>query len=278
MYVVDLCTCCALFLYAWSMGKVVDKGHLTWDAFALSELPNWPTSTPTNIWSTPTSLVMDALDGQQTSTSMRERVPIPRVNRRSKRPSLSRSMGVGEDKFAVDPSLNDDGFQRIQQQHAEASTSRPSPPNTNCSVGHKSVHEQQPHHPYPNHHSPPHPILGINHYTHPYTPQESPYSLDPPSWSLPSPSSGAFRATEMKNEPGSSGSGAQSPSPPMAPAEAIGRGAVRLPPILQVEKQHVTTTATQAASASRRRNDAIFKCPVPGCGSTFTRRFNLRGG
>ncbi|KAG8701258.1 hypothetical protein FRC08_004195 [Ceratobasidium sp. 394] len=51
----------------------------------------------------------------------------------------------------------------------------------------------------------------------------------------------------------------------------------RLPPILQVEKQHVTTTATQAASASRRRNDAQFKCPVPGCGSTFTRRFNLRG-
>jgi len=44
-----------------------------------------------------------------------------------------------------------------------------------------------------------------------------------------------------------------------------------------VEKQHVTTTATQAASASRRRNEAQFHCPVPGCGSTFTRRFNLRG-
>jgi len=53
---------------------------------------------------------------------------------------------------------------------------------------------------------------------------------------------------------------------------------VRLPPILQVEKQHVTTTATQAASATRRKNEAVFKCPVPGCGSTFTRRFNLRGG
>jgi len=51
----------------------------------------------------------------------------------------------------------------------------------------------------------------------------------------------------------------------------------RLPPILQVEKQQVTTTATQAASASRRRNEAHFVCPVPGCGSTFTRRFNLRG-
>jgi hypothetical protein len=51
----------------------------------------------------------------------------------------------------------------------------------------------------------------------------------------------------------------------------------RLPPILQVEKQQVTTSATQAASASRRRNEAHFVCPVPGCGSTFTRRFNLRG-
>ena len=223
---------------------------------------------------------MDALDGQQTSISMHERVPIPRVNRRSKRPSLSKSMGAGENNFAVDPSLNDDALQRIQQQHPEASTSQPSPPNTNCIVGPKPpVHQQQPHHSYPNHHSPPHPILGINQYTHPYTPQDSSsYHPNPHSWSLPSPSSGAFRDAEMKNEPVSSASGAQSSSPPMAPAEAMGRGAVRLPPILQVEKQHVTTTATQAASASRRRNDAIFKCPVPGCGSTFTRRFNLRGG
>lgn len=56
-----------------------------------------------------------------------------------------------------------------------------------------------------------------------------------------------------------------------------GNAPPRLPPILQVEKQQVTTSATQAASASRRRNEAHFVCPVPGCGSTFTRRFNLRG-
>ncbi|KAG8848087.1 hypothetical protein FRB91_011190 [Serendipita sp. 411] len=68
-----------------------------------------------------------------------------------------------------------------------------------------------------------------------------------------------------------------SPSPEPDSAEAQYRS-VRLPPILQVEKQHVTTTATQAASATRRKNEAVFKCPVPGCGSTFTRRFNLRGG
>ena len=255
---------------------------------------------------------MDALDGQQPSASMRERVPIPQVNRRSKRPSsLSKNMEVEESKFAVDPSLNDDALQRTQRHHAEASRSQPSPLNANDGVGRKPVHEQQPPHPYhPNQHSPSHPILSINHYAHPYTPtpqqahaqaQGSSYPLGPPSWSLPSlahslpdspgphaaptgeaqssPSPGAFRAAaEMKSEqPASSGSGARSPSPPMAPAEAVGRGAVRLPPILQVEKQHVTTTATQAASASRRRNDAIFKCPVPGCGSTFTRRFNLRG-
>lgn len=54
-------------------------------------------------------------------------------------------------------------------------------------------------------------------------------------------------------------------------------GVPRLPPILQVEKQQVTTSATQVASANRRRNEAHFQCPVPGCGSTFTRRFNLRG-
>lgn len=58
---------------------------------------------------------------------------------------------------------------------------------------------------------------------------------------------------------------------------AYGANSTRLPPILQVEKQTVTTSATQAASASRRRNEANFQCPVPGCGSTFTRRFNLRG-
>ncbi|KAI0949350.1 hypothetical protein AcW1_008988 [Taiwanofungus camphoratus] len=82
----------------------------------------------------------------------------------------------------------------------------------------------------------------------------------------------------------------QSPAlpPPLAPLPSHYRGngdrshagpsvMPRLPPILQVEKQQVTTSATQAASASRRRNEAHFVCPVPGCGSTFTRRFNLRG-
>ncbi|SPO26211.1 uncharacterized protein UTRI_02487 [Ustilago trichophora] len=39
----------------------------------------------------------------------------------------------------------------------------------------------------------------------------------------------------------------------------------------------VTSQATQAASASRRKSEALFACPIPGCGSTFTRQYNLRG-
>lgn len=39
----------------------------------------------------------------------------------------------------------------------------------------------------------------------------------------------------------------------------------------------VTTSAAQAASASRRKNDALYTCPFPDCGSTFTRQYNLRG-
>lgn len=79
----------------------------------------------------------------------------------------------------------------------------------------------------------------------------------------------------------SSSSSSPSPDPsqggPGANHYPSSSGVPRLPPILQVEKQQVTTSATQLASASRRRNEANFVCPVPGCGSTFTRRFNLRG-
>ncbi|KZV64497.1 hypothetical protein PENSPDRAFT_588293 [Peniophora sp. CONT] len=44
-----------------------------------------------------------------------------------------------------------------------------------------------------------------------------------------------------------------------------------------VQKVNVTTSATAEASFRRRTNDAKFACPVPGCGSTFTRHFNLKG-
>ena len=46
---------------------------------------------------------------------------------------------------------------------------------------------------------------------------------------------------------------------------------------LPVVRPNVTTTTTADASMKRRINDAKFQCPVPGCGSTFTRHFNLKG-
>jgi hypothetical protein len=44
-----------------------------------------------------------------------------------------------------------------------------------------------------------------------------------------------------------------------------------------VSKPNVTTGRTANASHKRRKQEATFSCPVPKCGSTFTRSFNLRG-
>ncbi|KAL7411198.1 hypothetical protein BDY24DRAFT_343286 [Mrakia frigida] len=44
-----------------------------------------------------------------------------------------------------------------------------------------------------------------------------------------------------------------------------------------VSKHSVTTKKTAAASQGRRKVAAQFVCPIPGCGSTFTRSFNLKG-
>lgn len=46
---------------------------------------------------------------------------------------------------------------------------------------------------------------------------------------------------------------------------------------IQVTKQTVTSERTAGASHRRRKQEANFLCPVPGCGSTFTRSFNLKG-
>ncbi|TFK49692.1 hypothetical protein OE88DRAFT_1632522 [Heliocybe sulcata] len=46
---------------------------------------------------------------------------------------------------------------------------------------------------------------------------------------------------------------------------------------MPVAKQNVTTHATKDASERRRKGEANFVCPIPGCGSTFTRGFNLKG-
>ena len=47
--------------------------------------------------------------------------------------------------------------------------------------------------------------------------------------------------------------------------------------MITVSKQTVTSERTAGASHRRRKQDANFLCPVPGCGSTFTRSFNLKG-
>ncbi|KAF8126851.1 hypothetical protein K438DRAFT_1646954 [Mycena galopus ATCC 62051] len=44
-----------------------------------------------------------------------------------------------------------------------------------------------------------------------------------------------------------------------------------------VSKQNVTTVRTSKASHNRRKQETTFVCPVPGCGSTFMRSFNLKG-
>jgi len=44
-----------------------------------------------------------------------------------------------------------------------------------------------------------------------------------------------------------------------------------------VSKPNVTSERTAGASHRRRKQEANFLCPVPGCGSTFTRSFNLKG-
>ena len=40
---------------------------------------------------------------------------------------------------------------------------------------------------------------------------------------------------------------------------------------------NVTTTTTADTRGNRKQADTSFVCPVPGCGSTFTRLFNLKG-
>ncbi|EPQ52532.1 hypothetical protein GLOTRDRAFT_46612 [Gloeophyllum trabeum ATCC 11539] len=57
----------------------------------------------------------------------------------------------------------------------------------------------------------------------------------------------------------------------------MGPGKAPANPQIPVTKQNVTTHATKDASERRRKGEANFVCPIPGCGSTFTRGFNLKG-
>ena len=82
--------------------------------------------------------------------------------------------------------------------------------------------------------------------------------------------------SSLRSSPYSKPSPHATPSHSPSASPHIGPGGL---PILAstVERQLVTTPATKTASANRRRAEATFTCPVEGCGSTFTRHFNLRG-
>jgi len=106
-----------------------------------------------------------------------------------------------------------------------------------------------------------------------------------PSWGVQraspypaSPSSSPARLTEPLPDPGLGNE-----QPPLdnymqtygsSYSSGGSRGAT---PSAIVARPNVTTSATADASMKRRINDAKFVCPVPGCGSTFTRHFNLKG-
>ncbi|KAF5359111.1 hypothetical protein D9756_003539 [Leucocoprinus leucothites] len=76
-------------------------------------------------------------------------------------------------------------------------------------------------------------------------------------------------------------SGTYSPSSTGASAyHTPGQSPSPAPPLTidsAVPKPTVTTGRTANASHKRRKQDASFICPIPGCGSTFTRSFNLKG-
>ncbi|CUA76080.1 Transcription factor Sp1 [Homo sapiens] [Rhizoctonia solani] len=111
-------------------------------------------------------------------------------------------------------------------------------------------------------------------------------SLAPPSMSVPSSvtpdDEGGVGPRRRGHERTGSGSHRASPyhSPHASPRALPGDDNVSYGGITltkPVERVHVTTPATREASSNRRTAQANFKCPVPGCGSTFTRHFNLRG-
>ncbi|KAF8210543.1 hypothetical protein K438DRAFT_1904012 [Mycena galopus ATCC 62051] len=104
-------------------------------------------------------------------------------------------------------------------------------------------------------------IPNVGPATHPSGPEYAQYYQ-------PSAAELYARSQQGPPPPGSEGADGMPPGGP---------GVNHYPSANGVEKQQVTTSATQLASQSRRRNEAHFVCPVPGCGSTFTRRFNLRG-
>ncbi|KAJ7285244.1 hypothetical protein C8J57DRAFT_1290933 [Mycena rebaudengoi] len=78
------------------------------------------------------------------------------------------------------------------------------------------------------------------------------------------------------------GGGSQRPSPDTSPDVSPHSRYEDLPDVdgpglVHVSKQNVTTVRTSKVSHKRCMRKVAFFCPVPGCGSAFTRNFNLKG-
>jgi hypothetical protein len=103
-----------------------------------------------------------------------------------------------------------------------------------------------------------------------HTPSHSPSHRPSPLPSIPSlpPTHGGGPSSSANSPPLANG------GPGMPSVVTVGSSTVPL----VVTKQNVTTGRTAKASHIRRKQEATFVCPVPGCGSTFTRSFNLKGG
>lgn len=125
--------------------------------------------------------------------------------------------------------------------------------------------------PYPSPHTSPHPRVNELPYDDSYA-SGSGGLLSVEGYGVSQPGYGQGYSLSGTYTPSSTGASAyhtpgQSPSPG--------------PPLPMVDtavpKQTVTTGRTANASHKRRKQEATFVCPIHGCGSTFTRSFNLKG-
>ncbi|KAF5367183.1 hypothetical protein D9758_003899 [Tetrapyrgos nigripes] len=119
---------------------------------------------------------------------------------------------------------------------------------------------------YGAYHSPAHSTTGL-------PPSHSPHNSVTQLPTLPNPSNYAHSSQGSPAQGSSSKTGAISVLPNGLTTVTVGGTSVPL----VVSKQNVTTGRTAKASHNRRKQEATFVCPVPGCGSTFTRSFNLKG-
>ncbi|KLO17086.1 hypothetical protein SCHPADRAFT_821976 [Schizopora paradoxa] len=94
---------------------------------------------------------------------------------------------------------------------------------------------------------------------------------------LPDGGLGVGMGMNMYGQPSPPANHQQGVSVHVMGADANGNPTVQTAQSITVARQNVTTHATADASHRRRRTEANFICPVPGCGSTFTRHFNLKG-